>query len=74
MTIEELIKELQQYDPKLPVLLSGYEGGVYLPNRMRKVNVALNVNKEWYYGPHEIVWEGLYDYPDNEKMNGLLIS
>jgi hypothetical protein len=77
MTIEQLIKILQQHDPKLPVLLSGYEGGVYEPHGklIRQVLVAKDVNEEWYYGPHEIVYpEFNNDYPNHEKFQGLIIT
>ena len=74
MTIEELINQLKQYDPKLPVMLSGYEGGLYEANGTNKVTVAKGVNQEWYYGPHEIVHPLIDDYPKHEKFQGVYIK
>lgn len=31
LTIAELISELQKYDPRLPVVVNGYEGGYTYP-------------------------------------------
>lgn len=76
MTIEELINQLKQYDPKLPVLLAGYEGGVYQPHgkSTRQVTIAINVNDQWYYGPHEIVFDDDELYPGNQRTQGVLIT
>jgi hypothetical protein len=58
ITVEQLIEQLKQHDPKLPVMMPGYEGGVYDgPTKFQVANVALGVNDEWYYGPHEIVYD-----------------
>ena len=53
MNVKQLIKKLQEYDPKLPVISSGYEGGYLDIDTVLKQKIALNVNTEWYYGPHE---------------------
>ena len=73
MTIQELINQLQQYDPKLPVMLSGYEGGVYQANRVRQVVFAANVNDAWYYGPHEIITDPS-DYPGYKQQQGVYLT
>lgn len=55
-TIKQLIAALQAYDPDLPIMLPGYEGGVYSPQpKLHQATIALEVNQEWYYGPHEVV-------------------
>jgi len=78
MTVQELINQLKQYDPKLPVFLAGYEGGVYEPrgDSIRQVTVALNVNDAWYYGPHEIVYDGINDdmYTGNKRQQGVYLT
>lgn len=53
MTVEELINALQQYDPKLRVVMRGYEGGMNDIDFLRPMQVALNVHDAWYYGKHE---------------------
>lgn len=57
MTIQDLIDKLQQFDPALKVVLTGYEGGCYFLYNARQVNIALDVNTDWYYGPHEVIPE-----------------
>lgn len=55
MTIVELIEHLKKHDPNTRVFTKGYEGGLEdakLPDF--EVKVCLNVNKDWYYGPHEM--------------------
>lgn len=58
MTVQELIKKLETLDPTLEVVLSGYEGGCSYLEHLTETTIALNVNKEWWYGPHEVVHEG----------------
>ena len=64
MTVEELIKALSQIkDQEVRVMVRGYEGGVDdivigndIDNNTPAIQyVALDVNKEWYYGKHERV-------------------
>ncbi len=54
MNVRELIEELQQYDPEVMVVINGYEGGYAEIKKMTEVDLMLGVNKEWYYGSHEI--------------------
>ena len=69
MTVGELIKVLTQIeDQNIRVMTRGYEGGVndmvigngIDNNTPAIVNVALDVNTEWYYGKHEGVGN-MYD-------------
>ena len=55
MNVKELIEKLQVLDPDLMVVRSGYEGGVKEVNSLEVIEIALNVNDEWYYGSHEPV-------------------
>ena len=53
MTVGELIAKLQTFDPSLPVMVDGYEGGVDYPVEAKQIEVRLNVNEQDYYGAHE---------------------
>jgi len=61
MKIKELIETLSQLDPNLRVMTRGYEDGyddISWPIDKESPNVvdmALNVNPEWYYGSHSMV-------------------
>jgi hypothetical protein len=57
MTVKELIERLNKIeDQNIRVMVRGYEGGLdEVINIPAIVNVALNVNSEWYYGSHERV-------------------
>jgi hypothetical protein len=58
MTVKELIKVLAEIqDQETRVMVNGYEGGVddIGNNTPAIIHVALDVNKEWYYGRHEKV-------------------
>ena len=56
MTVKQLIEKLSTIeDQEAWVMVSGYEGGY---NDVMNINpapidMALDVNEEWYYGKHE---------------------
>jgi len=69
MTVKELIERLSKIeDQEVMVMVRGYEGGyndIVIGNGIDNntpaiVNVALDVNTEWYYGKHERVGD-MYD-------------
>lgn len=54
MTVKQLIEHLQTLDPELYVFTRGYEGGLEDINvNSNVIDVELDYNKEWWYGPHE---------------------
>lgn len=64
MTVAQLIKVLIQIqDQETRVMVNGYEGGysdIVITNSIDNntpaiYEIALDVNKEWYYGAHEKV-------------------
>ena len=66
MTVKQLIEELSKIeDQDLRVMTSGYEGGFNdLETISNPIHMALDVNKEWYYGAHEPV-DNLYNAPSS---------
>ena len=74
ITVGELIERLKEHDPKLRVMMPGYEGGVRDgPNEFQVRVVALDVNEEWYYGSHEIVHIQYDCYSSAQKIKALII-
>ncbi len=57
MKVKDLIEQLKTFDPELMVVRPGYEGGVTEIEHITPIEVALNVNTEWYYGEHEQIDE-----------------
>ena len=55
MKVKELIEQLQKFDPETRVVTHGYEGGYQDVSEAIEEELALFVNSEWYYGPHEDV-------------------
>ena len=55
MTIRELVQVLGKIeDQDALVMTSGYEGGFCdVTDIADPIDMALNVNNEWYYGNHE---------------------
>lgn len=53
MKVKDLIAKLQQFNPELMVVLSGYEGGQHEASEVEEIGLKLNVNTSWYYGEHE---------------------
>ena len=72
MKVKELIAVLQAYNPDLIVIKSGYEGGVDEVTHHSEETIALNVNGEWYYGPHEVVNEE-DQYEGHERVQAVYI-
>jgi hypothetical protein len=68
MTVRELIKILEQIqDQEVRVMVRGYEEGVndIIDNTPAIVDIALDVNDEWYYGRHERV-DDMYGATNSE--------
>ena len=56
MTIKQLIEKLSTIeDQEARVMVQGYEGGYddVVEINTKPIDMALNVNDEWYYGKHE---------------------
>ena len=54
MTIKELKDFLDTVeDENIRVVVNGYEGGYCDVCKPGVIDLALNVNGEWWYGPHE---------------------
>lgn len=53
MKVKDLIKALQEFDPELLVVQSGYEGGLCSIRSPEEMKIHLNVNTQWWYGSHE---------------------
>ena len=75
MTVKELIEVLSKIeDQEVRVMVKGYERGVDdiedIPPAI--VNVALNVNKEWWNGTHEVVSED-NTYTNKEIVKGIVL-
>ncbi len=63
MKVKELIELLSELNPEHIVVTTGYEGGCKELVGVGECTIALNVNDEWYYGPHEVV------YPHDDQYN-----
>ena len=70
MTVRELIESLSKIeDQDIRVIVKGYEGGyddIVIGNGIDNntpaiVNIALDVNDEWYYGRHEMIEDVLIE-------------
>ena len=73
MKVKELIEKLQALDPDMETMRHGYEGGVENINHVEIEPVALNVNQEWYYGSHEVVYKD-DKHPGREIIKAVIIS
>jgi hypothetical protein len=73
LKIKELIEKLQGFDPELMVVRPGYEGGVTELQFATEVTLALNVNKEWYYGEHDTV-KDIFDWPEHQHAQGVNLT
>ena len=58
MTVQQLIQNLSKIqDQQVRVMVSGYEGGYDDASSITPapIEIALEVNTQWYYGKHEKV-------------------
>ena len=74
MTVKQLIEMLSKIEDKeIRVMVRGYEGGyndIVIGNDIEDntpaiIDVALDVNDEWYYGAHEKISDVYHE--DREK-------
>ena len=75
MTVKELIQILQQIeDQEVRVMVKGYERGIDDPENTIPaiINVALDVNEEWWNGSHEVVSED-HTYEDKEIVQAIVL-
>jgi len=75
MTVRELIESLSKIeDQEVRVMVKGYEEGVEdIENIIPEiVNVALNVNTEWWYGRHEVIRND-NTYTDKEIVKAIVL-
>jgi hypothetical protein len=73
MTVAELINALQEFDPKLRVIVRGYEGGYDDVDTPNPLEIALEVHDAWYYGKHEYAEAGCVP-PGAKRENAVLIG
>ena len=62
MIVKELIAKLQEFDPEMRVLVSGYEGGFDDPRELHKVATTTSSSDE--------SWNG--KYTDNFERSGTI--
>ncbi len=75
MTVRELVQALGKIeDQDARVMTSGYEGGFDdVENlNLELVDMALNVNDEWYYGAHEVA-EDRYHLDKFQVVKAIII-
>ena len=75
MTVKELIEKLSELDPDLYVLVHGYEGGFhFVDSPGEETTFCLDVNSEWYYGPHEKIGSvGEESIPNYKQIKGIVL-
>lgn len=57
MTVGQLIIVLGALDPKLPVVVRGYEDGVNDISEAALINIRRDQYSAWYYGQHEKLFQ-----------------
>ena len=71
MTAKELIEVLQAFDPETHIFTKGYEGGLEDAGiKGPATDIVLNVNTQWWYGPHEY----LERIEVNNKLNLTIVK
>lgn len=58
MNVQKLIEELSKYPQDAMVIKSGYEGGKDEITHTEQCNITLNVNVDYWFGPHEVRSDG----------------
>lgn len=79
MKVKDLIEKLQKFDPELPVMVDGYEGGIGELKEPREVIAVLNYYKILnHFGPHQEGDPALFeldpgDYDNFVKVKAILL-
>lgn len=76
MTVRELIEQLSELDPDLHVFIQGYEGGYQhvKPWKIPAVqDIYLDVNPEWFYGPHDTKDNCRQDPSEYKCIKGIVL-
>lgn len=68
MTVKDLIKYLSHLDQDTKVVTRGYEGGYCELESIHKSLLAVDFNKEYYYGKHEDL-EQTRHFPEKQVKN-----
>ena len=74
MKVKELIEKLSQLDPELMVVVAGYEGGVDEIKKYKLCDIELNVNDDWYYGKHEVLYKDKPKNKDSTIVKGVQLT
>ena len=74
MKVKELIELLSQMNPELLVVVAGYEGGVDEIKKYKLCNIELNVNDDWYYGKHEVLYKDKPKNKDSTIVKGVQLT
>lgn len=81
MKVKDLIAQLSQYSEDTEVVLRACERGYYDADNVIEVDLRLNVNDEWYYGPHELdvpdkrmYWNGKHPVDYYELRKSIVIN
>lgn len=55
MTAQQLIEELQQFNPEMRIFVNGYEGGYedVTISEIREIALDVHTDEDWWYGRHE---------------------
>ena len=73
MTVKELIEQLTGLDPELHVFVAGYEGGFHYAKMSNVQDIYLNVNPEWFYGPHDTRDKCRQDPSKYKRVKGIVL-
>lgn len=73
MTVKELIEQLSLLDPELHVFIPGYEGGYHYAKMSNIHDIYLDVNPEWYYGPHDTRDNCRQDPDSYQQVKGIIL-
>jgi hypothetical protein len=57
-TVKDLREMLEGRPDDMRIVVRGYEGGFKDIDVPEEIKIKLNVNKQWWYGPHDIVEDG----------------
>ncbi len=58
-TVGELIEDLRKFDPRMRVMVRGYEGCLHDCDSPEICGARLNKksDEQWFFGPHELLYD-----------------
>ena len=72
MKVKDLVHYLLTFNQEYDIVVDGYEGGVTEDICVESATIVCDINKDWYYGEHEVDSEYHQDINPNQPRKKVI--